>query len=107
MAREPQKTTVTVTLALLDKYMSLDDLLKTLNGLQERIAAEGIHDVYLALDYERGYYDDVDVTAKIEGKRTETDEEFSMRLANEARARANREEYDRREYERLKAKFEG
>ena len=40
-------------------------------------------------------------------KRPETDEEMAKRLAYEAKMAADREEYERREFERLSAKFKG
>lgn len=79
------------------------------------------NEVYMAIDYSRGYYDDIDIDIKIIGSRMENDEEYAARQekenaedvkrkANEAKvrreAKAKRDAKDLVEYERLRKKFE-
>ena len=46
-----------------------------------------------------------DTYISVKTKRAETDEEMAARIANEEIWEANRDERDRKEFERLKAKF--
>lgn len=70
-------------------------------------------DSELTLDVSYGGYDD-GYSINLLEERLETDEEYKERLAQEAKSKArvaklkaDKEEKDRKEYERLKKKFEG
>lgn len=107
MNDEQSRNMVTVRMALIDNYTQLANLEKMISEVRKRADIENITDVYIKCEASRGYYDDIDVEVFIEGRRKETDEEhklsiFIMRLADEARQREQRVDY-----ERLKKKFEG
>lgn len=102
MNDEQSRNMVTVRMALIDNYTQLANLEKMISEVRKRADIENITDVYIKCEASRGYYDDIDVEVFIEGRRKETDEEYRMRLADEARQREQRVDY-----ERLKKKFEG
>ena len=101
------KGTVKVVLGEIERYNStLDTLEKTIADARKRAAAENIRNVVVDIDYERGYYDSVDISVQIVGTRDETDEEVEMRLRDiEDRKRLTAAQ-ERALYEKLKAKFD-
>ena len=98
--QKPQRGKVTVRMALVDNCSSLETLQSIIDGVRKRMEIEPFEDVSIECETTTGYY------MVITGVRAETDEEYNMRLANEERARENRRDWERQEYERLKAKFE-
>lgn len=104
--QKPQRGKVTVRMALVDNYSSLETLQSIIDDVRKRMEIEPFEDVSIEYETTTGYYNDVSVEMVITGIRAETDEEYNMRLANEERARENRRDWERQEYERLKAKFE-
>lgn len=89
----------------------MEDVIKALSDLKAQAEAEGYTNLTMSVPY--GYSgDDVDWT--IHGDRLETDREYEQRLSIERRVKEQkrkdkkeREAHDRREYERLRKKFEG
>lgn len=81
----------------------VEDLFREAKARAER---EQIFDLRIDVGYDKGYYGDVDPYANIEGTRYETEEEWTIRERNETYGDRMREEKERQQYERLKAKFE-
>lgn len=64
-------------------------------------------DKTLTISWEQGDYEDSDkMYLYLCTMRDETDKEYEARLASVAQSQKNRDEYERRQYEALKAKFE-
>jgi hypothetical protein len=100
------KGTVKVVLGDIERYgMPLDKLEQMIASAKQRAATENIRNIVIDIDYERGYYDSVDITAQIVGTRDETDEEFELRKRDIEQRQQMNEQQERQAYERLKAKF--
>ena len=76
-----------------------------LNDIISRIPAEYIKNAWLDIDID--YYESAKLDARIVYDRPETDDESERRLAKEKILTKERNEDDRKTYERLKKKFEG
>ena len=99
---------VTVNLGVIPQYVSFTDLQSIIEDAKKRIELEGIKDVYLEMEYERGYYDDlIDVHGVIKGGRLETDEEMELRIMRNKQSKLEKEQREKQQYEQLKKKFEG
>lgn len=93
----------------------------TFEQLRKRINELGDHygdkNCEVDISYEHGYYDSIEMISHVQGFRDETDEEYAARLeiVQEERKKTNeikriqakeRETCERKEYEKLKKKFE-
>lgn len=94
--------TVYVTLGLLEEYMGLDEMLDILLQAKQRAEAEGISDVQLDITKEKGYYGEVDLILRLEGRRPETAEEVVIRLDAEQRETSARIKKLERELQALR-----
>lgn len=86
MTRKKQETrtlNVTSRLGVLNDHMPLEDLEAMLVQIREREDFKDHVGVGVRLDFEQGYYDDIEVQCYIEGSRPETDEEVAMREKSE------------------------
>lgn len=97
-----QKRNVYVILGILEEYMDLDEMIDIITQAKERATSENITDVKLEISKEKGYYGDVDVTLRIEGRRFETTEEVAIRLAAEQHEKSARIKRLERELQELR-----
>ena len=97
---------VSVTLGCLQDG-PLSDVVAEIAAAKERAKDEGITDLTLSIDTERGYYSEVSVNVVIQGMRQETLEEWVVRDKAEQRNVIEETESERATYERLRRKFEG
>ena len=81
--------------------MSIEGAIEYIQSLQEKYS-KGWTDLQIYEDpsYEGGYH------LKLRGKRFETDQEYENRTRNDKERELRKLNYDRAEYERLKALFE-
>ncbi len=93
---------------------NVDDSIDRLNALKEKHSDCSSLDI--SFDIEHGYYDSTSIVVSLSGIRMETDDEWQKRIdglkkAKEAAKKMKitmsqrQEEKDRKEFERLKAKF--
>ena len=93
---------------------TIDDAIASLNALKEKYSDYSCLDISLDVGY--GYYDSNFVRISLSGVRIETDDEFKKRTNDLKKAKEaakkrkitmsqRQEEKDRKEFERLKAKF--
>lgn len=87
---------------------NLDDLINTLIDMRKRYK-KTYSDLHIQSKRDCGcpYDCTCSPTYYVAGTRLEDDVEYDYRIRYEARLKAERDERDRREYEALKAKFEG
>jgi hypothetical protein len=85
--------------------LKLVDLPKWASEMQAKIPLEFRHEARLEIGSRSGYDGDHSVIATVCYVRPETDAEMNQRLATERYYEASRLETERREYERLRAKF--
>lgn len=98
------RNAITVNLGEVEEG-SLDVLEAQIKDVRQRAMVEGITDLKIEFDTERGYYGDSSITVRIFGLRDETDEEMQMRLGSQEVSARRTEAKERAEYERLKKKF--
>jgi|688.fasta_scaffold266811_3 hypothetical protein len=94
------KITKSKELLRLEIEGSLDDVMKQLEGYKEKYSEYTNLRIVADYVYEGGYYYD------LYGDKLETDLEESNRLAAEKQRNERQFEYERKQYEALKAKFE-
>ena len=101
MAVNYERKKVSREVATLDlDYRSIDEAIKDLQQIRRNYGTE-LRIRRQSYDYSDGEY------WAVMGDRDETDEEMRSRIANEERWEAEQAERDRRDFERLKAKFGG
>ena len=93
---------------------SIDTIIDTLQSLKEDFKDKNYNYLWLDKETSYGYYNDMDVSYTLYGSRKETDKEYDARMAKNKKAlnvvKINKQkklEKERKEYERLKKKFEG
>lgn len=102
---DKQRSRVTVQLGSMGSWISLSDLESMIQEAKRRAEIEGIINIGLDISYNRGYYDDIEVSAVLEGSRLETDEEVRLRLDHQHRYSQNEKLRKQRLYEQLKKEF--
>jgi hypothetical protein len=102
--KNPERQTTYVELFDFN-YVSFETLRNKMNELYETRHQYVNSELGISIDYSRGYYESVDICAKIYAYRLETDEEMNNRIEREHKLQAEREKWDRQAYERLKKKF--
>lgn len=95
-----------------NKIMYNTNLTQLKNTIEDFITEYG-EEAYIVFDYEREYYDGINLTAQLMYSREETDEEYTKRLKEIEKgkekkkiASKKKKEEERALYEKLKAKFE-
>lgn len=91
---------VTRNIRGLDLDGPVDVVIKELTAKKEEALADGWSNLYVDID---NWNDGVDINLK--GDRDETDQEMEFRVNNERRRQEEKDEKDRKEYERLARKF--
>lgn len=102
-----QNRQVQVILGFLFEREDIDVVERKIAEAKQRAEKEGITNVRLDIDYEKGYYSNVTITAHIIGYRPETPEETKLREQHDAETQRRNEKAERENYLRLKKKYEG
>lgn len=91
----------------LDLEGSLASFRVALNEAAQTLINKGINeeDLYLEVEKEHGYYDDINFVAKLYGSRLETDAEMETRIKHQVVAAQKSRDFDMQQYMRLKEKL--
>jgi len=106
-----QRQTITVSLFSKEQYDSewipekLSDAIAWLNGFLEQVPPEWRNSATIGVGSVGSYEDSHYAQIGIDYERPETDEEWAARRVRVEMAVRERDEIDRREFERLRAKF--
>lgn len=117
MARKRKYLDLTHKLAEISEWEiegSLDSAISTLQNLKEDFGSKGYDSLWLDKEVEYGYYNEMSTSYILYGTRKETDAEYDKRMEKNRKTRQKRKEdaarkleEEKKEYERLKEKFEG
>lgn len=85
---------------------SIEELIEVLIDRKKDAEEAGLKNisVELSIDYD---YEDTEASVYLKGERLETDKEHESRIKFKEKCKRVAEEKERKEYERLKGKFEG
>lgn len=92
---------VTSILGIINEYTSIDAIEEIIRDIKSREDYHLYSNVRVEFEIHRGYYDDIDVTVKIEGTREETEEETRLRLHRDEESKADRIARLKRELKQL------
>lgn len=102
-----QRHRVKVVLGIISEDDTLEVLQEMLGAAKARAESEGVGDVRVVVETEKGYYDDVSVIVNLIGWREETEQEATMRQQQEAERALRTVDQRRKMYEQLKREFGG